>query len=55
MDAFPGYTHFNQNKKVLCVMQVLEDVNAAESADAESVFLHVEGEADHAEDSVAVG
>ena len=25
MDAFPGYTHFDNTKKVLCVMQVVED------------------------------
>ena len=56
MDAFPGYTYFNQKKKVLCAMQILEDVNAAESADAESVFSHFEEETDAAGDSVeAVG
>lgn len=31
MDAFPGYTYFDKNKKVLCVMQVVEDVNASNS------------------------
>ena len=56
MDAFPGYTFFNPNKKVLCAMQILEDANAADAADAESVFTHKAEEADHAEDSVeAVG
>ena len=38
MDAFPGYTYFNQNKKVLCAMQILDDPNAAVAAEAESVF-----------------
>jgi hypothetical protein len=27
MDAFPGYTYFDQSKKVLCVMQVINDVD----------------------------
>lgn len=46
MDAFPGYTYFNPNKKVLCAMQILEDVEVAESADAESVFPHNEAVAE---------
>jgi hypothetical protein len=25
MDAFPGYTYFDKTKKVLCVIQVVED------------------------------
>ena len=29
MDAFPGYTYFDNKKKVLCVMQVVEDVLAS--------------------------
>ena len=29
MDAFPGYTYFDNKKKVLCVMQVIEDVVAS--------------------------
>lgn len=29
MDAFPGYTYFDNKKKVLCVMQVIEDVTAS--------------------------
>ncbi len=28
MDAFPGYTMFNKTKKVLCVMQVVEDAHS---------------------------
>jgi hypothetical protein len=59
MDAFPGYTYFNQNKKVLCAMQILEDVNAADEAEAESVFIHNEASVEmnkDVEDSVqAVG
>ena len=38
MDAFPGYTYFNQNKKVLCAMQILDDANAAVETSSESVF-----------------
>ena len=30
MDAFPGYTAFDKTKKVLCVIQVVEDVNDAD-------------------------
>ena len=52
MDAFPGYTYFNPNKKVLCAMQILEDIPVAEEEEideveryhAESVFHHIEGE-----------
>lgn len=29
MDAFPGYTYFDRTKKVLCVMQIVEDKNAS--------------------------
>lgn len=29
MDAFPGYTYFDKSKKVLCVIQVVEDSAAA--------------------------
>ena len=31
MDAFPGYTYFDKKKKVLCVIQVIEDGSAATS------------------------
>ena len=37
MDAFPGYTYFNQNKKVLCVIQVVEDFDKT-AVEAESVM-----------------
>ena len=39
MDAFPGYTYFNKTKKVLCVMQVVDDSEAA-TKDVESVMKH---------------
>ena len=32
MDAFPGYTYFDKSKKVLCVIQVVEDSLSATSA-----------------------
>lgn len=38
MDAFPGYTYFDKTKKVLCVIQVIEDVGAVEGAEPESVM-----------------
>jgi hypothetical protein len=33
MDAFPGYTMFDSTKKVLCVMQILEDADETEGDD----------------------
>ena len=51
MDAMPGYTYFDQTKKVLCVIQVVEDSNSS-TADAVSVMGHVENEALDYEDSV---
>ena len=30
MDAMPGYTYFDKSKKVLCVIQVVEDVESAD-------------------------
>ena len=42
MDAFPGYTYFDQTKKVLCVIQVVED-NEAAQVDWETVMPHGEG------------
>lgn len=38
MDAFPGYTYFDKSKEVLCVIQVVEDSNAAAS-EGHSVML----------------
>ena len=52
MDAMPGYTYFDQTKKVLCVIQVIEDSSSSE-ADAVSVMGHVDGENFGNEDSVA--
>ena len=40
MDAFPGYTMFDNRKKVLCVMQVVEDA-AAGNETRESVMRHL--------------
>ena len=51
MDAMPGYTYFDQTKKVLCVIQVVEDSNSS-TADAVSVMGHVESESLDYEDSV---
>ena len=51
MDAMPGYTYFDQTKKVLCVIQVVEDSNSS-TADAVSVMGHVESEKLDDEDSV---
>ena len=46
MDAFPGYTYFQPNKKVLCAMQILEDIDVEDSADLMSVFPHDDNEKD---------
>lgn len=43
MDAFPGYTMFDNTKKVLCVMQVVEDAVAGNAAKA-SVMGHIDNE-----------
>lgn len=42
MDAFPGYTTFNRTKKVLCVMQIIDE-SAAATEDASSVMVHPTG------------
>lgn len=42
MDAFPGYTVFNKTKKVLCVMQIVDETVAIK-ADANSVMPHPTG------------
>jgi len=39
MDAFPGYTYFDNTKKVLCVIQIVEDTEDSE-ADIKSVMKH---------------
>ena len=43
MDAFPGYTMFDNTKKVLCVMQVVEDAVAGNATKA-SVMGHIDNE-----------
>lgn len=50
MDAFPGYTAFDRTKKVLCVIQVVEDAEDA-NKEAKTVMGHVTGETS-ADDSV---
>ena len=42
MDAFPGYTYFDRTKKVLCVIQVVEETNEAEVI-RKSVMPHLAG------------
>ena len=43
MDAFPGYTYFNRTKKVLCVIQIVDETKAPKP-DMQSVMLHKNGE-----------
>lgn len=43
MDAFPGYTYFDNTKKVLCVIQIIEESDAAD-VDLKSVMEHKDGE-----------
>lgn len=58
MDAFPGYTYFDRTKKVLCVMQVVEDATAGTET-RNSVMKHQSGfiipEAAEENDSTAAG
>ena len=42
MDAFPGYTMFDRTKKVLCVIQIVEDATAGSEA-RKSVMEHLTG------------
>jgi len=39
MDAFPGYTYFDKTKKVLCVIQIVNELNEEEK-DIKSVMPH---------------
>lgn len=39
MDAFPGYTYFDKTKKVLCVIQIIEETKA-DNAKWDSVMSH---------------
>jgi hypothetical protein len=43
MDAMPGYTYFDNTKKVLCVIQIVEDEGAA-GTEWDSVMKHNEEE-----------
>ena len=43
MDAMPGFTYFDKTKKVLCVIQVIEDANDTD-VDLKSVMSHVDNE-----------
>ena len=43
MDAFPGYTYFDPTKKVLCVIQIIED-NVASTEEKKSVMTHTDVE-----------
>lgn len=52
MDAFPGYTLFDHSKKVLCVIQVVEDAKAGNSTN-NTVMGHEDSETDASQDSVA--
>jgi hypothetical protein len=49
MDAFPGYTVFNKTKKVLCVMQIVEDATAGNVTQS-SVMEHTDDEVINAYD-----
>ena len=42
MDAFPGYTMFDRTKKVLCVMQIVEDAKSGSEV-SKSVMSHETG------------
>lgn len=42
MDAFPGYTYFDRSKKVLCVIQTIEDATAGNES-RKSVMGHEAG------------
>mgnify|MGYP006987432686 FL=1 len=43
MDAFPGYTMFDKTKKVLCVIQVVEDASS-NATELKTVMPHEDGE-----------
>ena len=43
MDAMPGYTYFDNTKKVLCVIQIIEDAQSAQ-VKWDSVMKHTEDE-----------
>lgn len=43
MDAMPGYTYFDKTKKVLCVIQIVDDADVKETA-KNSVMTHLDSE-----------
>lgn len=43
MDAFPGYTYFDKTKKVLCVIQIVEDVTGS-TTNWDTVMPHADDE-----------
>ena len=53
MDAFPGYTLFDHSKKVLCVIQVVEDAKAGNATNSTVMGHEDSGETDTSNDSVA--
>ena len=53
MDAFPGYTLFDHSKKVLCVIQVVEDAKAGNATNSTVMGHEDSGETDASNDSVA--
>lgn len=55
MDAFPGYTMFDRAKKVLCVIQVVEDAVAGNET-RKSVMPHADAEViEEAQEDVVAG
>lgn len=59
MDALPGYTWFDKTKKVLCVIQIVEDTQGS-TTNWNTVMSHPDGETaitagDKDEDSVVAG
>ena len=53
MDAFPGYTLFDHSKKVLCVIQIVEDAKAGNATNSTVMGHEDSGETDASNDSVA--
>ena len=53
MDAFPGYTLFDHSKKVLCVIQVVEDAKVGNATNNTVMGHEDSGETDASNDSVA--
>jgi hypothetical protein len=44
MDAMPGYTRFDRTKKVLCVMQVVDESAATADDEVDSTSTTADGE-----------